>query len=385
MKETSVRSARLTGLYAAMLLDGLCVSGAALVVPLVREQYGADYALAGLLLAFLSVGNLVAALLSGFLPRVWGVRLTALTLVFGLPAGYLLLLMSGSPAVLLLSFLLVGFGKGSSMNNAVVLTGAACDDHTKSTNLINALFAVGSLVVPALFWLCAPSAYWGAPVLALAAAGGVLWVLFARTPMPGRTAARAARDDLSFLRDRHFWYTTAFLFCQHRTEISVTSWLVTYFEDTGILAGSLSDLTVTVVWTAMLTARLLIAFVLKPASRLRSLTLMSVASAVTYLLLLFAGSGAAALGALFLFGFSIAGTYPTAIAKASGAMSNASVGVLLPVAGVGAIVMPYITGAVAQAVGIHGGMMCPLATLAGMLVFSVLMRRAERTAPEAAA
>ena len=40
------------GLYAAMLLDGLCVSGAALVVPLVREQYGADYALAGLLLAF---------------------------------------------------------------------------------------------------------------------------------------------------------------------------------------------------------------------------------------------------------------------------------------------------------------------------------------------
>ena len=51
MKETSVRSARLTGLYAAMLLDGLCVSGAALVVPLVREQYGADYALAGLLLA----------------------------------------------------------------------------------------------------------------------------------------------------------------------------------------------------------------------------------------------------------------------------------------------------------------------------------------------
>ena len=160
---------------------------------------------------------------------------------------------------------------------------------------------------------------------------------------------------------------------------------MTYFEDTGILAGSLSDLTVTVVWTAMLTARLLIAFVLKPASRLRSLTLMSVASAVTYLLLLFAGSGAAALGALFLFGFSIAGTYPTAIAKASGAMSNASVGVLLPVAGVGAIVMPYITGAVAQAVGIHGGMMCPLATLAGMLVFSVLMRRAERTAPEAAA
>ena len=162
----------------------------------------------------------------------------------------------------------------------------------------------------------------------------------------------------------------------------------TYREPLGVFAGIAPwnfPAMIPVGWMAPLCIVCGNTFVLKPASRLRSLTLMSVASAVTYLLLLFAGSGAAALGALFLFGFSIAGTYPTAIAKASGAMSNASVGVLLPVAGVGAIVMPYITGAVAQAVGIHGGMMCPLATLAGMLVSSVLMRRAERTAPEAAA
>ena len=39
--------------------------------------------------------------------------------------------------------------------------------------------------------------------------------------------------------------------------------------------------------------------------------------------------------------------------------------------------MPYITGAVAEHAGIHGGMMCSFAALALMLFFAVLMRRTE--------
>ena len=188
---------------------------------------------------------------------------------------------------------------------------------------------------------------------------------------------KQTRDDWSFLKSRHFWYSVIFLFGQQCAEISVTGWLVTYFKDTSILTGPISEFTVTIIWGAMLAARLFIAFILPQNSRLRSLTAMSAACIVTYILLLLSSDSVPAIISLILFGISIAGVYPTAIAQAGKNLSNASVGVMLPVAGIGAVVMPYITGAVASAVGIHGGMMCSLAALALMLVFSILLRRTQ--------
>lgn len=384
MNQSLSRAGGVRGIYAAMLFDGLCVSSASLVIPLLRERYGVDYHTAGILLAVLSAGNLAAAALCGFLPRVWGVRRTMLVFVAGLAAGYLALLASGAPPVLLCGFLLIGLGKGAAMNNAVVITGSASSDKTRSVNLINALFALGSLASPFVYLACARASFWGAPLAALALSGGVVWGLFARASGAAPSSAQgraAAKDDLSFLKSRRFWFTVAFLFANQCVEISVTSWLVTYFRDTRILSAEASGLTVTVIWSAMLTGRLTIAFALRPQSRLRSLVLMSVATALTYVLLLFARSGVAAVAALALFGLADSGAYPTAIAKANSTLSNASVGVLLPVAGIGAVVMPYVTGAVAEAVGIRGGMLCVLAACALMIVFSALIKLDERRGP----
>lgn len=366
--------------YAAMIFDGLCVAGGGVILPLLRARWQLSYDFSGTLLAVLSVGNLVSALLFGILPRFWGVRRTALIFISGLALGYLLLTATGLPALLLLGFLLIGLGKGSTMNHATVMIGNASHDRTRSVNLINALFAIGSLSSPILFLGMKELAFPMAPVAALSVSGLMVWLLFFSVREAGQAKAKTHNDDLSFLKDAHFWLSVLFLFCQQCAEISVTGWLVTYFKDQGILSGMLSELTVTVIWSAMLTGRLIIVFVLPANSRLRSLTLMSAAAFVSYLLLLSASSGIPALAALFLFGISMSGTYPTVIAQASASLSNASVGVLLPVGGIGAILMPYLTGAVAQRIGIRGGMMCSLAAIAVMLISAVLIRRCEKQA-----
>ncbi|MGN0975018.1 MAG: MFS transporter [Gemmiger sp.] len=370
------RKPRVQNAYLVMLFDGLCVSSASVVLPLLRQNYGLSYDFSGLLLALLSVGNLASALLCGVLPRWWGVRRTALTFTGGLLAGYLLLSVSGVPAVLALGFLCIGLGKGSSMNNATVAAGEASADRTKSVNLINALFALGSLCAPLLYLGAGMLPDWKAPLLALAVSGGVVWLLFWTMGLSSRRSDAAKRDDWSFLKDRHFWFSTAFLFGQQCAEISVTGWLVTYFKDQGILTGALSELTVTVMFAAMLLGRLFIVFVLPP--RFRSLLAMSAASLVSYLLLMSCQSGITALLCLFLFGLSISGTYPTVIAQANRSLSNASVGVMLPVAGIGAVLMPYLVGAVAEHGGIRAGMLCPIAALVLMLVFAVCIRRSEQ-------
>ena len=364
-----------------MLFTGLCASSASVILPLLQEHYDLSYDFSGLLLAFLSAGNLAAALLCGFLPRFLGVRRTVLLLSLGTLVGYLLMLISGFWLFLILGFLLVGFGKGTSLNNATVAAGTVAKDRTGVVNLLNALYAGGSLLAPFLYLAFDGFNFWQLPLLLLAAGGGIVWVLFIAMKLDPEPAAAREKSDTRFLRDRHFWYSAGFLFGQQCAEISVTGWLVTYFKDQRILTGIFSQLTVTVIWSAMLIGRLLLAFVLPAASRFRSLTLMSVASLVTYLLMLMSSDGLPALITLFLFGLSISGAYPTVIATANRSMSNASVGVLLPVGGIGAILMPYITGAVAEYTGIRGGMMCSAAALVIMIVFSILMKRSETDAP----
>ena len=48
---------------------------------------------------------------------------------------------------------------------------------------------------------------------------------------------------------------------------------------------------------------------------------------------------------------------------------------MLPAAGVGAVLMPYITGAVAQRFGLWAGMLCTMAALAGMAACSAALWR----------
>ena len=52
-------------------------------------------------------------------------------------------------------------------------------------------------------------------------------------------------------------------------------------------------------------------------------------------------------------------------------------GVLLPVAGMGAILMPWIIGLVGDAVSLQAGMICNLVPCIGILVLSVIIHRKE--------
>lgn len=370
------------GAYLAMLCNGLCASSSSVVLAILRERYGLSYDFAGLLLALVSVGNMAAGFLSGVLPGVLGMRGSVLLLTGGAALGYGLLCCTGWPAVLLLAFILVGFTKGSATNNSTVLISQAAPGKAGTMNLLHACFATGSLVCPFFIaFFSGSSLPWYAPMAALAAAGVALWLIFLLAKLPAKPRGqRAERSDWSFLRSRLFWMVACMMFFQNCSEITFTGWVVTYFQDSGILTGSLGNLTVTVIWGAMLVMRLIIAFAIKIRDSFKAMAIMIGASMAAYALLLQAKTGPAALCSLALFGLAIAGTSPTGISSAGKLLSNASVGVLLPFASLGAIIMPYIVGAVAQRAGIVGGMSCILVTLALTLLFALLCRREMRRA-----
>lgn len=373
-----------TGLYrmgcGAFFFSGICAMSSGVIVSLLQEYYGFDYGMTGTLLSFMNIGNLVAGLASAVLPSRLGVRMTALIMTTGYTIGYLFMASGSYLWLLMAAFLLLGLAKGNAINNCTVLVGNHAPERTKGMNVMHASYACGALLAPILI-TCTLSAGDLAPMYALAAAGVVLWLIFAAVKLPkkvkGDAAGEKERTDWGFLREKRFWLLTALIFCQNAAETSVTGWMVTYYKGNGILSGTLANYTLTIMWGATLIGRLLIAFVFPIRDRFRALALMGAGCVVLYAALIFSDTGWLAIVMLFAFAFSMAGVNPTAVAGAGNMLSAASMGIMLPAAGLGSILMPWVIGMIAEHVSLQAGMACNIIPCIGIPVFSLLCRRME--------
>ena len=102
---------------------------------------------------------------------------------------------------------------------------------------------------------------------------------------------------------------------------------------------------------------------------------MSIGCILFYVALVQADNQWMAIILLFAFAAAMAGMNPTAVACAGRMTSVTSMGVMLPAASSGAILMPWIMGMVAERAGIHAGMACNIVPCVGLLLFSIAVKR----------
>lgn len=368
--------ARRTG-YLAFFVSGICAISCGVIVSFLQESRGLDYSMSGTLLSVMNIGNLAAGFLTGLLPGKLGTKPTVLLLTAGYALGYALMLPHGGAALLALGWLLVGLAKGCAMNTCTLLVGNNSPNRTKGMNTMHACYACGALLCPVLAALAGRIAP-DAPLVQLAVLGGALWLLFAAAPLGNAAGKAKAVTDWSFLRSRYFWLLTALLFCQNAAENGVTGWLVTYFKDSGILTAAVSPYTVTLLWGTTMAARLLLAFVFPPKNPRRAMVIMAAGCVLFYFGLVLARSQAPALLLLLGFSLSIAGLNPTIVSCAGKMTTAASMGIMLPAAGLGAILMPWVIGIIAQAAGLRIGMAVNVLPCMGMLVLSAVLRGREK-------
>ena len=372
------QSARLrnTG-FLTFFFSGICAISAGVVVSLLQEEYGFAYGMTGTLLSLMSIGNLIAGFLVGVLPGALGMKRSVLLLTIGYAVGYSLMGLTGAMAVLALAFFLVGIAKGSVMNTCTILVSDNSASRTRGMNLMHSCYACGALLCPFLI-AAAARVSTALAVFLLAVLGLMLWLVYGFTPLGGgsqKTARTKEVIDWSFLHAPRFWLLTGLLFCQNAAEQSVTGWMVTYFKGSGIIAGSLAAYTVTVMWGATLVARLLIAFVFPFRNPRKAMVDMSVLCTFFYVLLVRADTQGMAIVLLFAFAFSMAGLNPTAVASAGRMTSVTSMGIMLPAASSGAILMPWIIGIVAEKAGLAAGMASNIVPCVGLVVFAILVAK----------
>ena len=363
--------------FVTFFFSGICAISSGVVVSLLQEQYGFAYGMTGTLLSLMSIGNLLAGFLTGVLPGVLGLKPSILLLTIGYTVGYGIMGFTGAEVLLAAAFFLVGVAKGSAMNACTILVSDNSADRTRGMNLMHSCYACGALLCPFLI-AAAARVSTALAVFLLAALGLVLWLVYAFTPLGGGKAKNAKEKqaiDWSFLRSARFWMLTGLLFFQNAAEQSVNGWMVTYFKGSGIIAGTLAAYTVTVMWGATLVARLLIAFVFPFKSPRKAMVVMAVTCTLFYVLLMRADSQPAAILLLFAFAFAMAGMNPTAVASAGRMTSVTSMGIMLPAASGGAILMPWVIGRVAERTGLAAGMAMNIVPCVGLIIFSVLVER----------
>ena len=365
--------------FAAFFLSGICAISSGVIVSILKDLYGFSYGTTGTLLSFMSIGNMAAAFLAGMLPAKIGMRKTVGIICIGYFAGYLMMTLTGAVGLLMAAFLIVGMAKGCTLNTCTVLVGSNSPDRTRGMSIMHACYACGALICPfVISALLGKGQYF--PLIAIALAGLVLWVVLMTAGLPGKPneAGNKGKIQLDFLKSGKFWLITALVFCQNAAETSVTGWLVTYYNNQQILSGALSTYTVTIMWGATLIARLLIAFVFPVKNTFRALSFMGLGCTLLYGAMMFSYTPFSAVVMLFAFAFAMAGVNPVAIAGTGRILSPESMGIMLPVAGTGAIIMPWLIGLIADRISLQAGMLLNLIPCAGIMLLSVLILRTER-------
>lgn len=367
------------------VLFAFFVSGAASqplgsFIPFLREQYGFSYDLSGILLSCQSTGNLISVLLAGLLPIYLGRRRAILTTSVWMAVAYLIFASGfGSPALFVAAFTMTGIARGGNSNfsNTMIST-LPGDKATRGYNLLHGCFAVGALLSPLVLVFCTnrfPGMGWRlvAGLLALLCLSQI--AVYAKMPLPREPEGKSVKTvDRSFLKVKQFWLGSAMLFFYISVEYAIVGWLVSYFQDTGVLSADWSQMMNSLLWLVIFCGRMIGAAITGKVSRNKLLLIDGVGFFAFFLVMFFSRDPVLIVLGLMGVGLFMATIYPTAFAFGSDCIRGNDLGcsIMIFTGSAGGIITPALVGLVAEQAGIRAGMGL-VAVFTALLLLSIVL------------
>jgi fucose permease len=373
-------------MYWAYFVNGIMGTLIGTLLPFMKAEYRMSYVLSGAVISAHQIGNFVALLVAGFLPYLIGRKKSTVTLASGIIIGFILMTLTGNPAVLLLSFAISGIGRGALSNIANVVMSEIAENKAASLNLLHALFAVGALIVPfsVILLTVTLSLDWRANVWLLVALESVVLILISLSSLSNQPSKRSNGGERGFLTSGDFWLNTAILFFYLCSEASIVGWLVTYFTEGGRLSPALAQMTSSALWLFILAGRLVCAYLSTRVKASLLLLILGLLQLLFFIILVSVDSTPLIYLSIFGFGLAMSGIFPTVLStvdiKITG--STVAMGTIFAIATLGAIVMPVIVGVVAQTGGMAAGLGTigiAIAVMVALLLVKFIMAANKRT------
>lgn len=373
IRYTAQDKRRFAACYATFTMNGALALTVGTLMPYVRDAYGLDYTFAGLLVSLHSLGNLMASFGAGLLPLAVGRRKSVVLFSACYSLSFLLMLAAPWRWTLALAFWMTGLARGAASNFNNTAINETAPGQAWALNTLHASFGVGAFLAPLMVMLCAQRlGSWRLACGVMIALGAAELALYATVPIPNDRVTRSGAGgaaNLGFLRERSWWMSTATLFFYLCTEQGVIGWMVTYFQDTGIMSAAYAQVMASVLWLLILAGRLTAAWVSRFVEKDRLMVVMGVGMTAFFAVVMTARTLPLITAGIAGFGFSMAGIYPTAVAQSSDVIGRYPLAwsVMLTAASCGSILMPSVIGAVAERAGIAVGMSTIVVTVCVML------------------
>ena len=357
------------------------------LIPFLRDTYGLSYDFAGMLVSLQSVGNLAAIGLMGFLPAFLGRRKSVIVTSIWMAVAYLIFT-TGIGGALLLPFacFMTGVAKGGNANFANTMMSTLPGKKAGiGYNLAHGAYAIGALLSPLLVVACTSgsSTGWRITAAILAGLAIVQQIDYAVVPLPEETVKKSVKSiDRSFLKSKSFYLASAILFFYVSTEYAINGWMVTYFQDIGVLSDNMAQMMSSLMWLIMFIGRMIGASIVGKVSRKALLVVDGVGLLFFFALVFFSRSPAPIIIGMAGVGLFMATIYTSAMALGTESVRGNDLGVswMILAGSAGGIITPATVGFVAERAGIQAGMGVVVAMtvlLLATIIVSVRMKGAD--------
>lgn len=357
--------------YYAFFFSGMMANVLGSILPYIINEGGLSFSFQGTLLSINQIGNLLAVWLSGFLPYAIGRKKSTFILGSGIVIGFVIMVLTGNPVLLLIAFVCLGVGRGTMSNITNVLVGQYAGNKAAGLNLLHASFAIGAFISPFIVVICGN--LWRVPAIIISIGMFSALLLFLKSDL-SNSKAKKTKDDGTIPHSFSFWLNTAILFCYLCGESTFMGWLVTYLLGQGIFPSSLANAMASLLWLMILLSRLITAALSKKLKKERIILFLGSGMLIFTTILVNTTSSVLAAISVLCIGLSMGGIYPTVLStnEAKYNKSTVATGTCIAVATIGAVAMPSIVGYLADNVNMGIALKSILVPLSIMVILQII-------------
>ena len=344
-------------IYYIFLCSGAMSTLLGAILPAMQAEYNMSYALRGYVLSAHQIGNFAAVFISGFIPFLIGRKKSTLALGSLIVLGLLLMTLTANPILLVVAFAFTGMGRGTLSNITNVVVSEKTGNKTAGLNLLHASFAIGAFISPFIA-LFATKIEWRIASYVVSAFMLSALIFIGRSSLENNPMQKKKDSStVPFQKSFSFWLNTFIMFFYLAGEASLTGWLVTYFNDTGLMNTSLSQSMQSLLWIMILLGRLVCAKLSLKMNKNALILIMGIMMTLCFVLMIVSQTTVLIVIGLLGLGFFMSGIYPTTLSTMDSRYNSSTVatGTCIATATIGGILMPIIIGHVAEKSGIKGG------------------------------
>lgn len=349
--------------YYAFFVNGMLATMMGAILPMIKTEYHLSYSVSGMLLSGHSIGNLLASFIAGIIPAYLGRKRSIILFSLAICLGFATIICVANPLILIASFVAIGAGRGGVSNLSNVSISEISDQKAKSLNILHSIFAIGAFIAPlvAMMFTYQNQMGWrlGALTISALAIGSICLFLKSDLSNQTTTLSKESKDQsYEFLKEKQFWVCLAILFFYLCTETTINGWLVTYFQDTGKMTMAYAQFLTSLLWLVIMFGRIGCAHLSQRVKKAHIILITTIGGAICFAILIMAQHIVGITLGIIGVGLFLSGIYPTTIATLSHLVTKypMAMGTLLAIGAIGSILMPSVTGIIAEYAGIKAGM-----------------------------